>query len=81
MSDGIDIVSANVGVISSRNVIASALMPPRRPGDLSLLEPVRPANLPSADNPLPAVAYVSAPPVPMMNLQGQMIGSMISIRA
>lgn len=79
MSDPASVIGSTVGVIASRNIIASALMPPRRPGDLSLLDPVRPLSLASADNPLPAVNYVEAPPVPVRNLQGQLIGSRINV--
>lgn len=82
MSDGqAEIISSTIGIISSRSVIAAALMPPRPPGDLSLVLTTAPANMPSPDNPLPAVDYVQAPPVPMLNLQGQLIGSIISVRA
>ena len=79
MADEAAIIGTTVGLISSRNVIASALEPPRRPADLSLVAPNQPPMLPSQDNPLPAVAYVHAPPVPVLNVQGQIIGSIINV--
>jgi len=81
MSDQGAIIGSTVGLLTSRNVIPLALEAPRRPADLSLIAPQRPINLPSEDNPLPAIDYVQAPPVPQMNLMGQMIGRIINVTA
>ena len=79
MADGA-IIGTTVGMVSSRNVIPLALDAPRRPGDLSLLAPIRPVNMPTPDNPLPVIEYVQPPAVPVLNLQGQTLGRVINVR-